>query len=107
MWLIALILFIGVALLAAVTYALKATGPLLLGGDRNLPPVIERLALLMPAPLLAALVISSTVVADRAWTVDARLVGLIAAAVALWRRLPFVVVVLIAAAATAATRAIA
>jgi branched-subunit amino acid transport protein len=92
--------------LAAGTYALKAAGPLVLGGDRALPPMIQRLALVLPAALLAALVATSTFVADQRWLVDARLAGLVAAAVALWRRLPFVVVVLAAAAATAATRAL-
>ena len=38
--------------LAGITYALKATGPLLLGGERQLPPLIDRLAVLLPAPLL-------------------------------------------------------
>jgi hypothetical protein len=38
---------------------------------------------------------------------DARLIGLAAAAIALWRRANFVVVVLVAAVATAAARAVA
>ncbi|MEM9132988.1 MAG: AzlD domain-containing protein [Actinomycetota bacterium] len=95
-----------IVLLAAGTYLLKAAGPVLLGGDRQLPPRLERLTLLLPAPLLAALVATSTFVADRAWTIDARAAGLLAAAVALWFRLPFVVVVLAAAGATALTRAL-
>ena len=92
--------------LAAGTYLLKAAGPLVLGGDRELPPVAQRLALLLPAPLLAALVVSSTLVADRQWIVDARLAGLVVAAIGLWRRLPFVAVVLLAAVTTAAVRAL-
>jgi branched-subunit amino acid transport protein AzlD len=92
--------------LATGTYALKAAGPLLLGGDRQLPASVERLALLLPAPLLAALVVTSTVVTDRAWVVDARLVGMAVAAIALWRRQPFVVVVIAAAAGTGLTRAL-
>lgn len=95
-----------ILLLATGTYLLKAAGPLLLGGDRKLPPRLERLTLLLPAPLLAALVATSTFVADRAWTLDARAAGLVAAAAALWLRLPFVVVVLAAAASTAAVRAL-
>lgn len=95
-----------IMLLASGTYLLKAAGPVLLGGDRRLPPHLERLTLLLPAPLLAALVAGSTFVADRAWAIDARAAGLAVAAVALWLRLPFVAVVLVAAAATAATRAL-
>jgi len=89
--------------LGLATYGIKAAAPLALGG-RPLPQRVERLAQLLPAALLAALVAVSTVGDDTALAVDARLVGLAAAAVALWRRAPFVVVVLVAAAATALAR---
>ncbi len=92
--------------LAAGTYVLKASGPLLLGGDRTLPAWLDRLAVLLPAPLLAALVVTSTAAADEKLVVDARIVGLVAAAIALRFRAPFVVVVVIAAAATAVARAL-
>ena len=94
------------AVLAGGTYVLKATGPVLLGGDRRLPTWLEQAALLLPAPLLAALVVTSSVVDERTLMVDARLVGLAAAAVALWQRAPFIVVVVCAAAATALFRAV-
>jgi hypothetical protein len=48
-----------------------------------------------------------TFVADRALVLDARAAGLAAAAVALAARLPFIVVVGVAAVATALTRALA
>jgi branched-subunit amino acid transport protein len=91
--------------LAVGTYGLKAAGPLALG-DRELPATVHRASQLLPAAMLAALVAVSTLADDRHLTVDARLVGVAAAAVALWRRAPFVVVVLVAAAATALTRAL-
>jgi branched-subunit amino acid transport protein len=94
--------FLGLGLL---TYLLKATGPLLLGG-RRLPATLERLASMVPAPLLAALVLTSAVVASGRFVFDARLAGLAAAAVALRLRANFVVVVAVAAAATAAVRAV-
>lgn len=90
--------------LAVGTYVLKATGPLVLGGERDLPPVVARLAVLLPAPLLAALVATSTLVSEQRLIVDERLAGLLVAAVALWRRAPFVLVVVLAAAATAGVR---
>jgi branched-subunit amino acid transport protein len=89
--------------LAAGTYGLKAAGPLVLG-DRPLPTAVHRLAQLMPAALLAALVAVSTLAHQKHLALDARLVGLAAAALALWRRAPFAVVVAAAVAATAATR---
>ncbi len=93
-----------VLVLAAISYAFKSAGPLVLGGDRQLAPWLDRLALLLPAPLLAALVASSTLVTDRQWAIDGRIVGLAVAALALWRRLPFVIVVILAAASTALVR---
>lgn len=90
--------------LAAITYTLKAAGPLALAG-RTLPARVSRVVTVLPIPLLAALVITSTLATGEEWSFDARIVGLVAAALALWRRLPFVVVVVIAGAATAAARA--
>ena len=92
--------------LAAGTYMLKAAAPLLLG-DRQLAPWLQRLASLLPASLLAALVAVSTFTADGAMTVDARMAGLVAAATALMLRAPFVLVVLLAAATTALVRLVA
>jgi branched-subunit amino acid transport protein len=89
--------------LAVGTYGLKAAAPVLLGG-RQLPERVARVAQLLPAALLGALVVVSTVSDDAALHVDARLVGVGAASVALWRKAPFVVVVLVAAAATAVAR---
>ena len=95
-----------ILLLTAATYALKSFGPIVLGGDRSLPPRLSRLADELPAPLLAALVAISTFTSDAAWTLDARAIGLATAAIALWKRLPFVLVVMIAAVATALARAV-
>lgn len=91
--------------LAAGVYLLKSAGPLLLG-NRKLPPVVAVIAQLAPAGLLAALVVVAAFKMDgqRALALDARAVGLAAAAVALWRRQGFIVVVLAAALATAAAR---
>lgn len=96
---------VALVLLAAGTYALKAAGPLLLG-RRSLSPALERAATLLPAALLAALVISSTAAVDRRIVLDARLPALLVAAGLLWLRAPFVVVVLGAAATAALARAV-
>ncbi|HEU5082104.1 MAG TPA: AzlD domain-containing protein [Acidimicrobiales bacterium] len=97
--------FVVIAGLGLGTYALKAAGPLLLGG-RALPPRLERVAQQLPAALLASLVVVSTVAADRALVVDARLAGVAAAGVALRLRAPFVVVVAVAVAVTGVARAL-
>jgi branched-subunit amino acid transport protein len=87
------------------TFALKSAGPLVLG-DRALPLGMQHVVALLPAALLAALAIVSTVGDGDAVTIDARFVGLVVAGIALWRRLPFVVVIVLASAATASTRMI-
>lgn len=86
------------------TYVLKAAGPLLLGG-RPLPERLDRVALQLPAALLAALVVVSTVADGRSLVVDERLAGVVAAGVALRLRAPFVVVVAVAVATTGLVRA--
>jgi branched-subunit amino acid transport protein len=88
------------------TFALKSAGPLLLGG-RSLPAGVQQFVDLLPAALLAALAIVSTVGDGQQIVIDARLVGLVVAGLALWRRAPFVVVVLLASAATALARVVA
>jgi branched-subunit amino acid transport protein len=85
------------------TFALKSAGPLLLG-ERSLPVRVQQVVDLLPAALLAALAIVSTVGDGQQIVIDARLVGLVVAGLALWRRAPFVVVILLASAATAITR---
>lgn len=87
-------------------YGLKSAAPLALGG-RPLPQGLSRIAELLPAAMLAALVITSGVADGRSLTLDARVVGVGVAAIALRFRAPFVVVVVVAAVATAITRAVA
>jgi branched-subunit amino acid transport protein len=92
-----------VLVVGAATVAIKAIGPVLLGG-RELPtPGMSVVRLLAPA-VLAALVVVQVIGGERAIVVDERLVGLAAALVALLFRAPILVVVVAAAAATALTR---
>lgn len=85
------------------TFAMKAAGPLLLGA-RELPAGLQRVVDLLPAALLAALAAVSTLGDGQHLVIDARLGGVIAAGVALWRRAPFVVVIIVASAVTALIR---
>jgi branched-subunit amino acid transport protein len=92
-----------VAAVGAGTVAIKALGPVLLGG-RPLPDrVAGPVALVAPA-LLAALVATQAFGQERSLALDERVVGLAAAAVALRVRAPILVVVVVAAAATALVR---
>jgi branched-subunit amino acid transport protein len=92
-----------VVTVGGATMAMKALGPVLLGG-RDLPrPVAAAIRLLAPA-VLAALVVVQAVSGDREIVLDERLVGLGAAFIALLLRAPLVVVVLVAAGSTALLR---
>ena len=72
-----------------------------------MPPVLERCLALIPASLLAALVVKDTFTTAQDVVVDARAVGLLVALIAVWRKAPFIVVVVAAMAATALVRALA
>jgi branched-subunit amino acid transport protein len=91
--------------LAVGTYALKAAAPLTFGA-RPLPGWLERLTDLLPAALFAALVVVSTLTHEGELVADARIAGLGAAAVALEREAPLIVVILASVAATALARAL-
>ena len=91
--------------LAGGTYLLKAVGPVGTA-DRELPQLAARLVELLPAALLAALVATQTFGAGTELTFDARAAGLGAAGIAVWRRAPFVVVILVGAGTTALLRAL-
>jgi branched-subunit amino acid transport protein len=92
-----------VLVVGAATVAIKAIGPVLLGGRKLPTPMMSVVRLLAPA-VLAALVVVQVAGGDRAIVVDERLVGLAAALVALLFRAPLLVVVVAAATATALTR---
>jgi branched-subunit amino acid transport protein len=67
-------------------------------------PKVERVADLLPVALLSALIGVQVFGAGQSLTVDARVVGLGAAFVALLLRAPFIVVVAVAAVAAALVR---
>ncbi|MGH2724679.1 MAG: AzlD domain-containing protein [Actinomycetota bacterium] len=87
----------------AATVAIKALGPVLLGG-RPLSRRIQGVVRLLAPALLAALVVTQVFGADRGLVVDARVAGLVAAVGALLLRAPVLVVVVAAAAVTALVR---
>jgi branched-subunit amino acid transport protein len=97
--------WVTIAVLAVVGAALKATGPVLVGG-RELPAWATRIIALLAPALLTALVLVETFGHGRGLVVDARAAGLAAAATALALRAPMLVVVIVAAAVTAGVRAL-
>ena len=92
--------------LSAVSYGLKAVGPLVTGG-RELGPRARGVLDLVAVPLLAGLILVQTLGTGHHLVFDARVPALAVAAVLVWRRAPFLVVVLAAAATAALLRALA
>jgi branched-subunit amino acid transport protein len=90
-----------VLLTIAGCYAFKLAGYLV--PERVLGrPVVRKLVELLPVALLAALVVVEAVASGRHWHFDGpRLAGFAVGALATWRRAPFIVII-VAAAATAA-----
>ncbi len=94
--------WVAVLTLAAGAYLLKLVG--VVAGDRFGTPLFRQAVLLMPPALFAAVIMLQTFESDTSLVLDARAWGLLAACVATWRRLPFMVIVLIAMAVTAIAR---
>ena len=96
-------LWFWILLAVAAAYAIKLSGYLL---PRKLldRPVVIRLATGLTVGLLASLTILNTVGKGQAIVLDSRLLALGAAAIALWLKAPYLVVVLMGAIAAALGR---
>jgi branched-subunit amino acid transport protein len=95
--------WIVVVLVGAATLVLKAAGPVFLG-RRQLPPRLEPVVALIAPVMLVALVATQTVGGDEEIVLDARVPGVAAAAVAIWRGASVVPAMVIAAVVTALLR---
>lgn len=93
-----------VFVLAAGAFGFKVLG-LVVIGDRTLPPVLDRCLALIPAALIAALVVKDTFSIGQHLQLDARAAGVGAAVVAAWRKAPLILVIVTGAAVTAGVRA--
>jgi branched-subunit amino acid transport protein len=97
--------WIAVAAVGLATIAIKAAGPLVFA-QRPLPRTVSALMPLLAPCLLAALVVSNTLADGRSLVIDARAAGVAAGAAALLARAPLLVVLVAAAGTAAAVRAL-
>ncbi|SDT64717.1 AzlD domain-containing protein [Actinoplanes derwentensis] len=96
-------LIAAILVLAAGTYAIRLSGVLL--RDRlELSASVQRLLPMSAAALLAALAATAALMAGSEFAGLARPTGVLVGAMLAWRRAPFVVVVIAAAATTALLR---
>ena len=93
-----------VAVVGAATVALKAAGPVFLGG-RELPVRALAVITLAAPALLAALVVTAAVGGDRELVLDARVAGLGAGVAAILMRAPLLAVLVVSATVAAVVRA--
>lgn len=98
-WTLVLVLAIG-------AYAFKVAGMVLVG-DRQLPAAVDRCLALIPAALIAALIVKDTFSTGQDLVLDARAAGVGAAALLAWRRAPLIVVIVAGAVVTAIVRRVA
>ena len=78
----------------------------LIGPHLERRPVLTRAVNLIPAAVVLAVIVQLTVADGKTLVADERLAGMAVAALLVWRKAPFLLVVLAAAAATAGLRAI-
>ena len=89
--------------LAAGAYGFKVLGLVIIGG-RTLPAPLERCLALIPAAVIAAIIVKDTFSVGQHLQLDARAAGVAAAVVAAWRRLPMLAVIILGAGTTALVR---
>jgi branched-subunit amino acid transport protein len=92
-----------IVVVGALTIVFKAAGPVLLG-TRQLPPQVASVVELLAPAMLASLVVTQTVGGDHELVLDERLVGVAAGSLAVWLRMPLLVVMAVAAVAAALVR---
>jgi uncharacterized membrane protein len=94
-----------IAVVAVANFAIKAAGPVLLGG-RKLPPLVVEVIALLAAAILTALVVVGTFSEDGRLSVDAQTVGVGVAGVAFLARLPMLAAIGLGAVTAALIRAV-
>ena len=98
--------WIVVAMVGVGTIAFKAAGPVLIG-RRAIPRGVQSVVDLLAPVMLIALVVTQTFGGDEEIQVDARVLGVGAAVVAIWLRAHVIIAMAVAAAVTALVRLIA
>jgi branched-subunit amino acid transport protein len=95
-----LMMIVAVVVLGVGTFAFRVAGPVL-RSRVELSPRVEKLMMVGVAVLFSALVATSALIENQEFAGFARPAGVLVGGILAWRKVPFVVVV-IAAAATAA-----
>jgi branched-subunit amino acid transport protein len=99
-------IWIAVVVVGAATMLFKAAGPVFLG-RRPLPPRVRSVVDLLAPVMLTALVVTQTFGSGQAVTIEARVPGVLAGAIAVWRGVHLIPAMVIAAVVTGVVRLLA
>jgi len=94
-----------IAGMAIATFAIKAAGPIALGG-RALPARLTGVVALLAPALLAALIVTNALAEGQKLAIGTDTAGVVAGGLVVWRTGSVIACVLVAAAVTAVLRAI-
>lgn len=95
-----------VFVLAAGVFSQRMVGMFVGGPVLRRYPALGKLATLIPAAVVTAVIVQLSVASGKSLVIDARLAGMAVAGVLVWKRAPFVAVVVAAAVATATVRSL-
>jgi branched-subunit amino acid transport protein len=96
----------GLLVFSVGNLATRALGMFVLGGRIGPDSRWAKLMMLVPIAVVAAVFAAQTFTSRDHIVLDARVLGVAAASMAVWRKAPMVVVVVVAAGTTAAVRAL-
>lgn len=97
---------LAIVMLTIAAWGQRLVGAFVLGPWLTKRPTLARAAGLIPAAVVMAVIAQLTLGRGASLVVDERLAGMTVAAFLVWRRAPFIVVVVAAAAVTAGLRAL-
>lgn len=97
---------LALAILSAGNAITRALGMFVLGRRAAVDPRWTKLMALVPIAVVAAVFAVQTFTSRDQIVLDARVAGVAAASIAVWRRAPMVLVVIVAAGVTAGVRAL-
>jgi len=97
---------LSIVMLTIAAWGQRLVGAFLIGPWLEKRPTLARAAGLIPAAVVMAVIVQLTVSSAGSLVIDERLAGMAVAAVLVWRRAPFIVVVVAAAIVTASLRAL-
>lgn len=97
---------LAIVLLMLGAWGQRLAGMFLVGPVLEKRPLLTAATNLIPAAVISAVVVQLTLARGSSLVLDERMAGMVVAGILVWRKAPFIVVVVAAAGATALLRAV-